>query len=162
MADITQEVLQTLCQELATFKHNGRIGAFRNWLKTITINRCRRYWDGKKRQISTDKSSDFERGTNVLDELEDPGSDFSNLWDKEHDNYVCEKVLGLIRREFEPQVFDVFIRNFINSEPPKSIADEMGTTVGNVYKMKFRVLQRLKQAANGLLDGPLVDEKHEP
>ena len=36
--DLTQEVLGIVVREVSRFQHNGRAGAFRTWLRTITIN----------------------------------------------------------------------------------------------------------------------------
>src|SRR5271168_3972256 len=36
--DLTQEVLAVIVREVSRFRHNGRVGAFRTWLRTITIN----------------------------------------------------------------------------------------------------------------------------
>ena len=36
--DLTQDVLGVVVREVARFQHNGRPGAFRTWLRTITIN----------------------------------------------------------------------------------------------------------------------------
>lgn len=152
VGDITQEVLTAVSQELPNFDHNGRVGAFRSWLKLITVNRCRRYWDKKKRQVPIETGGQIASGIGVLNELEDPRSDVSQLWDSEHDSYVFENLLNLIRSEFDAQVFDVFVRNTINGDSPKVISEELGLTVSRVYKMKFRVMQRLRQVADGLLD----------
>lgn len=155
VGDITQEVMQTLAQELRKFEHNGRIGAFRNWLKTITINRCRRYWDSKKRQLPASKLLNEDSALKILNELEDPSSRVSMLWESEHDNYVLERIMQLIQNEFDQKDFNVFVRNSVNGESPKTIAEEFGISVGNVYKIKFRVLKRLREAADGLLDDHL-------
>ena len=40
----TQEVLAQLAGELPGFAHNGRTGAFRVWLRAITVNRLRAHW----------------------------------------------------------------------------------------------------------------------
>lgn len=156
VGDVTQEVMQTVVQELANFKHNGRIGAFRAWLKVIAINRCRRYWKNKQKQVPTFNP---EHGIKMLNQLEDPSSDVADLWDTEHDDYVFKKILQLIRREFEPQAVNVFIRNTIENESPQAIAEDLGLTVGKIYKIKFRVMQRLKQVAEGLLDESKYDEQ---
>ena len=159
VGDVSQEVLQTVAQELGKFEHNGRIGAFLNWLKKITINRCRRYWDNKKKQVPTLNSQNSEMGFKVLQELQDPKSDATTLWETEHDNYIFKKIVGLVQKEFEPEIFDVFYRNTINNEPPKSISEELDISVGQVYKMKFRVMQRLKEIAAGLIDGVMFDDE---
>ena len=81
------------------------------------------------------------------------------MWETEHDNYIFKKIVGLVQKEFEPEIFDVFYRNTINNEPPKSISEELDISVGQVYKMKFRVMQRLKEIAAGLIDGVMFDDE---
>ena len=102
--------------------------------------------------VLPESSLGADAGVRLLDELEDPNSDVATRWDSEHDRYVFENILRLIRNEFDAQVYDVFVRNAVNDESPKSISDELGISVSRVYKIKFRVMQRLKQVAAGLLD----------
>ena len=75
---------------------------------------------------------------------------------------MFEKILELIRNEFEPQVFEIFVRNTIEGDSPKLLASQFGITIGNIYKIKFRVLKRLRKAAEGLLDGPSLSGKSDP
>src|SRR5690606_20122673 len=56
--DIRQEVMQTVVQEIANFDHNGRPGAFRNWLRRITANRMRRLWQKRGRRSGDDLGAD--------------------------------------------------------------------------------------------------------
>jgi hypothetical protein len=46
-----QEVLGVLVQELPYFRHDLSRGAFRRWLRTITVNRLSEFWR-KQRPIS--------------------------------------------------------------------------------------------------------------
>ena len=125
VGDITQDVMQALFQDLPNFNHNGRVGAFRKWLKLISINRCRRYWDKKKREVSTKMPVESESSIGFLNSLEDPNSDNSLLWDKEHDNYILDKMIELVRAEFEKRDFDVFLRNAIEGQAAKELSKEL-------------------------------------
>src|SRR6478752_7240464 len=42
--DLAQEVLGIVVREVPRFQHNGRAGAFRTWLRTITSNCIRQSW----------------------------------------------------------------------------------------------------------------------
>src|SRR5712671_6910487 len=42
--DLTQRVLEILVRQLPDFEHNGRPGAFRAWLRGITVNLLREFW----------------------------------------------------------------------------------------------------------------------
>ncbi len=152
VSDVSQDVFCKVSSELQNFDHYGRVGSFRNWLKKITINCCRRYWEDKNRQVPTTKSLHLDPEFNLLNELEDPKSELSQLWDQEHDRYVFDRILQLIKNEFEERTLDVFVRNIVKGESPKDISDDLGISTGLVYKLKFRVMQRLREEAAGLID----------
>src|SRR5713101_8172459 len=77
--DLTQEVMTVVVRELPSFTHNQQRGAFRNWLRTITVNRLRMLWRSRQTRPIATGDSDF---LEMLDELEDPKSRLSQLWDR--------------------------------------------------------------------------------
>src|SRR2546421_2857972 len=70
--DLTQEVMTVVVRELPNFQHNGQRGAFRNWLRTVTVHRLRVLWKARHHRPAATGDSNFLK---VLDELEDPSSD---------------------------------------------------------------------------------------
>src|SRR5947209_11097230 len=68
--DVVQEVLTTLVRELPRFEHNGRPGAFRAWLRAITVNRIRTYWQSRRAPQGAGGDAVLEQ----LNQLEDPDS----------------------------------------------------------------------------------------
>src|SRR5947209_5370222 len=97
--DLVQEVMSVVVRRLPDFKHNGRLGAFRAWLRTITVNCLRDYWKARRHRPIATGESDFLA---VLDQLEDPASQLSQLWDREHDEHVGRRLLELIEPLFAP------------------------------------------------------------
>ena len=83
--DLTQDVLGVVVREVARFRHNGRVGAFRTWLRAITTNCLRRSWRSRRRRVEAASPPDLVA---LLDQLEDPASDLSRRWDREHDQHV--------------------------------------------------------------------------
>jgi RNA polymerase sigma-70 factor (ECF subfamily) len=74
--DLVQEVLAVLPQELPAFEHRGA-GAFRSWLRTMTVNRLRNFWRARQARPAAIGGSDLDH---VLDQLEDPpGPAHTNL-----------------------------------------------------------------------------------
>ena len=57
-------------------------GAFRAWLRTVTVHRLRGFWRARQSRPQATGASDFAQ---TLDQLEDPHSALSQIWDKEHD-----------------------------------------------------------------------------
>jgi RNA polymerase sigma-70 factor (ECF subfamily) len=87
-----------------------------------------------------------------LEELEDDRSHVSQLWDREHDQFVLHRLLELVRDRFEPQTWQVFRRLVVDEARPDVVATEMGLSLGSVYVAKSRVLSVLRQEAAGLID----------
>jgi RNA polymerase sigma-70 factor (ECF subfamily) len=147
--DLTQEVLALLVQEVPHFVHNGQTGAFRHWLKTITVNRMRAFWRaGRCRSLATG-DSDF---LHTLDEIEDADGEMSRLWDREHDDHVLRRLLELMASEFEPTTLQAFRRVALDGVSAEEVAAELSLSAGAVYVAKSRVLRRLREEAQGLID----------
>jgi len=147
--DLTQEVLEVVVREVSRFRHNGRVGAFRTWLRTITINCLRQSWRSRRSRVQATRSPDI---TVMLDQLEDPASDLSRLWDREHDQHVLQRLLELIEPEFQPATWRAFRRQVIDGASAETVAAEMGLTVNAVLIAKSRVLSHLRRNAQGLVD----------
>ena len=80
--DIMQEVLATLARELPAFRYDPGRGAFRSWLRGILIHRLQAFF--RERQ-SRPKPATGSEGILLIEQLADPASDLSRLWDQEHD-----------------------------------------------------------------------------
>jgi RNA polymerase sigma-70 factor, ECF subfamily len=147
--DLSQDVLATLVKELPRFQHGGRPGAFRTWLRVITVNRARAFWRARS---SRPQGSGDSGVMAMVEQLEDPASDLSGRWDREHDERVLRHLLGLMETEFEPNTVRAFRRLTLEGASAAEVAAELGMTVGAVYVAKSRVLRRLREEGEGLLD----------
>jgi DNA-directed RNA polymerase specialized sigma24 family protein len=105
--DIRQEVMQTVVQEIANFDHNGRPGAFRNWLRRITANRMRRLWQKRGRRSDDDAGADIGA---MADQLEDDASRLTHVWDADHDRFVLNRLLALLNGRFSAKSLAAFRR----------------------------------------------------
>jgi RNA polymerase sigma-70 factor (ECF subfamily) len=146
--DLVQEVMAVVVRRLREFEHNQRTGAFRNWLRTITINCLRDHWRARHRRPATG-DSDFQ---NLLAELEDPDSSLSQVWNQEHDRHVTRQLLGLLRPHFEQRTWEAFQRVALDGQDARQVAAELGLTTNAVFIAKSRVLSRLREEAAGLLE----------
>jgi RNA polymerase sigma-70 factor (ECF subfamily) len=141
--DITQEVLKALVEGLPGFRHNLRKGAFRAWLRSITIHRVRRHW---RDQHPTVKQLSEAR------DLEDPRSELSRLWDSEHDRHVVRSLLEKVRPEFDDTTWEIFRRLVFGGSSPREIAADRGCSLNVIYMAKSLVLKRLRLEAKGLIE----------
>ena len=147
--DLTQDVLGVVVDEVARFRHDGRVGAFRNWLRAITTNCLRRSWRSRRRRVEAASPPDLVA---LLDQLEDPASDLSRRWDREHDQHVLARLLELIEPDFETATWQAFRRQVIGGVPARAVAADLCMTVNAVLIAKSRVLNTLRRNAHGLID----------
>ena len=147
--DLTQEVLGVVVRELPRFCHNERRGAFRAWLRSITVNRLRGYWRG--RQHCPQDGGDSDAALR-LEQLEDPHSSLSRLWDEEHDRYILGRLMKLVEPEFPVAWWQAFRRHVVEGARASEVAKELDVSVNVVLLCKSRILRRLRQEAAGLVD----------
>jgi RNA polymerase sigma-70 factor (ECF subfamily) len=147
--DLTQDVLGVVVRELAAFQHNQRPGAFRAWLRAITVHRLKGYWRG--RQHSPQAGGDSEAARR-LEQLEDPHSSLSQLWDQEHDRHVLGRLMKLIEPEFPVAWWQAFRRHVVEGVGSAEVARQMNVSVNVVLLAKSRILRRLRQEAAGFVD----------
>ena len=149
LEDLSQDIVLSVVKHLPTFEHSGRCGAFRSWLRTIVRNRTINYWSALDTRT---EASGGSGATAALQQIADPDSDLNRQWDEEHDRYVLRCLLQLVEEEFEPATLKAFRRLALEGASGAETAQELGLSVAACYVAKSRVLQRLRQEAEGLID----------
>jgi RNA polymerase sigma-70 factor (ECF subfamily) len=147
--DLVQEVLLAVSKDIGAFEHRGQPGAFRGWLKTILLNRLRKFWRARDRQPQARGDSDIEA---KLAQLDDPASELSQIWNREHDQYVLRQLLALAEPHFDPKTWKAFCRVALDGRKADMVAQELGISKNAVIVAKCRVLNRLRQEAEGLIE----------
>jgi RNA polymerase sigma factor (sigma-70 family) len=147
--DLMQEVLLAVSKDVSEFDHNGRTGAFRSWLKMILIHRLRNFWRMRGRRPQATGNSDVQQ---QIDQLEDPTSEMSALWNRQHDEFVVRRLLIDTERLFAPKTWQAFLRQTLEGQRADQVAADLGMSLNAVFIAKSRVLNRLRQQADGLVD----------
>lgn len=140
LEDVTQDVMTRLLVGFQTFEHNGRLGAFRTWLRTVTANCANRFL--KRNGVSKSVNADLQ---SMAQQLEDPNSDLSHKFNDAHDAYLLRELLNRISGEFADSTVDAFRKHVVSGVSAGDTATELGTTVAAVYTAKSRVLKRLRE-----------------
>ena len=140
-------MLAVLVRELPHFEHRGP-GAFRSWLRAITANRLRNFWRARQGRPVAAGGSDFAQR---LEQLEDPHSELSRLWNQQHDEHVVRRAMELIDGEFAPSTWRAFRRVMVDGAPVDAVAAELGLSANAVFIAKSRVLNRLRKEIEGLV-----------
>jgi RNA polymerase sigma-70 factor (ECF subfamily) len=147
--DVTQDVLTVVVRRLSEFERAPRTGAFRAWLRTITVNCLRAHW---RRQKNKPIAGGRDSVAELINQLEDPASHVSKLWDAEHDRHVTRYLLESIKPRFSEQTWKAFTRVALDEAKAQDVAAELGMSENAVFIAKSRVLSALRQQGCGLID----------
>lgn len=147
--DLAQEVLLAVSKDVSKFVHDGQPGAFRGWLKVILVNRLRKFWRERDRRPQARGGSSIDER---LAQLEDPASEMSQIWNREHDNYVLRQLLALVEPQFQPLTWKAFCRVALEGAKADAVAEELKISLNAVFIAKSRVTSRLRQESEGLIE----------
>jgi len=147
--DQVQEVLLAVSKDVGKFDHGGQPGAFRGWLKAILVNRLRDFWRARDRRPQARGDCSIDES---LAELDDPASEMSQIWNRQHDQYVLRQLLALAEPHFAPSTWRAFCRVALHGERADVVAQELQISLNAVFIAKSRVLSRLRQEAEGLVE----------
>ena len=147
--DLVQEVLLAVAKDLPNFDHRGQAGAFRAWLKGILVNRLRNFWRARDRHPPALGDSDIEWRIN---QLADPASELSQIWNRQHDRYIAQRLLALAEPHFAHSTWQAFYRVAVEGAKADLVAAELGISLNAVFIAKSRVLTRLRHEAEGLVE----------
>jgi RNA polymerase sigma-70 factor (ECF subfamily) len=140
-ADLVQEVFANLVQRLPQFEYDRDKG-FRNWLRTVLLNKWR---DRCRRRVPATGAEA------VLAELTVP-DDAEAFGEAEYRRHLVRRALELMQAEFAPRMWQACWEHLVEDRPAAEVAAELGIVVGTVYVAKARVLSRLREELDGLLD----------
>jgi RNA polymerase sigma-70 factor, ECF subfamily len=140
-ADLVQEVFATLVQKLPEF-HYDRDKSFRSWLRTVLLNTWRASRRGEAARAA---------GTGDLRDLADP-ENVDALEEAEFQQHLAVRALHLMQGDFQPATWKACWEYVVCERSAAEVAAELGMTVNAVYLAKSRVLRRLRQELEGLLD----------
>lgn len=141
-ADLVQDLFVTLLEQLPTFEYQPS-KRFRAWLWTVFVNR--------HRQSQRQKAA---RGVEVqlaLDQLAD-GDSVNELAEQEYRKYLIDRALQLMQKDFQPLTWKACWEHLVVGRPAAEVAAELDVPVNAVYLAKSRVLRRLREELQGLLD----------
>jgi RNA polymerase sigma-70 factor, ECF subfamily len=142
-ADLTQDVFANLVEKLPEFTYDRRQN-FRSWLRTVTLNLWR---DRAKRVATRPLPGDADR----LEELPAPDQ-IPAQEEAEYRQQIVSRALALLKGDFQAATWQAFWEHGVLGRPADDVARDMQMSLAAVYGARFRVLNRLRQELDGLLE----------
>ena len=142
-ADCVQDVLAVLVDKLPTFEYDPK-KSFRAWLRTVTFNKSRDMF--RQNTSPVNRTVSLEPGDAV-------SPDSIDLFtDEEYQHAVVQRALAIMQAEFEPNTWRACWEHVTSGDSAARIAERLGSTENAVYLAKSRVLRRLREELDGLMD----------
>lgn len=143
-ADLVQDVFVVLARELPQFQYEPS-RSFRAWLKTITDRRAKNFHRDAAKRPSPGLDADAGQQPIV-------GSEAELQEEQEYRAFVTQRILEIVRREFRDDDWMAFQKQVFEDQPASQVASSLGISINRVYIAKSRVLRRVREEAQGLLD----------
>ncbi|MFN4260213.1 MAG: RNA polymerase sigma factor [Gemmataceae bacterium] len=142
-ADLVQDVFTVLLQKLPEFHYDSRRG-FRAWLRTVTLNKWRETLRRRSPPINN----------HLPDEVADPATEdpVQSFWEEDYRQHLFQRALQILQADFAPSTWKAFWEVVICERTAPQVAQELNMTVGAVYAAKVRVLSRLREELEELLE----------
>lgn len=138
--ELAQEVLVTVLKSISTFKLSTQVGSFRRWLATITSNKLRDRLRSQHRSPIELTSIDMDLNRIGDRSVEEIDASLERQW--QHQMFA--RAVFSIQCHVQPETWQAFWRTSIDLVPPEDVAKELGTSVGNVYVARSRVIAKLR------------------
>lgn len=142
-ADLAQDVLTVVFQKLPQFKYD-RSRSFRGWLRTITLNRHRELGRRKKFAIIDASQSALENLPD--DELA------ASTWNVNYARQLVASAMDLMQGDFAPQTWEALRMLLSSGKSVAEVSRTTGVSVWTIYAAKTRLLARLRNELDGLLE----------
>jgi RNA polymerase sigma-70 factor (ECF subfamily) len=146
-SDVFQDVFQSVAQHIGAFRRDRPGDTLRGWLRTITTNKIRDHY----RRTSDEPAG--QGGTTATLRLQEVASLPEEV--EEETNVMrggVRRALEWVRGDFEPQTWQAFWKTQVEEQSPSDVAQELQMTPAAVRKAKYRVLKRLREELEGLLE----------
>lgn len=148
--DVGQEIFETVWRKVQEFHRERPSDTFRGWMRILTRHKIIDHY--RRKQVETGAWG----GSNALTLMQQQPAPEMPEPNAEQDNaeasLLYHRAVALIQREFEEKTWLAFQAVVLKGQRPADVAAALQISLNAVYLAKARVLRRLRQDFEGLLD----------
>jgi RNA polymerase sigma-70 factor (ECF subfamily) len=138
--DVVQEVFKTLVEKLQAFRYDAQ-RSFRGWLREVLRNKC----------IDRQRVNSIPLVDQGVSKVPDPAQP-DDFIEQEYREYIVRRALQLMQKEFKPATWKACWAFVVEAKPAAVIARELGISEQAVFTAKWRVLRRLREEFQSVLE----------
>lgn len=138
--EIAHDVFVVLVQKLPAFERRG-VGSFRAFLRAVVRFQCLA-WLKRERGGAQAHGAGDSQSMEMLAAWDDPHSDLSKIWDREHEEFWSSRMLEEARRRGgETGERDLAVFLALHGEQPdrREIARQHGVSESHTYKIEHKL-----------------------
>jgi RNA polymerase sigma-70 factor (ECF subfamily) len=140
--DVLQDIFLLLFEKLPEFAYDPQKGRFRGWLRTVASNKLRQRARRKQETLIGENQA-------LLEQVDGDGNSF---WDEELRTELIRHAMLVMQRDFETSTWKACWETAFRGRNAAEVAEALGMSVGAVYVARSRVLRRLREELDGLLN----------
>jgi len=147
--DVVQETMLSVAKHMPGFKYDPAIGSFKGWLLNMTRWRMtdqlrkRRHQELPGESNQPDGDVDKDIGGMLPPDLE-------KVWDMEWEDNLLHAAVTKARRKLDPRHYQIFDFYVNKGWSPEKISKVFAISTGQVYLIKHRVAEAIKQEVERL------------
>ena len=149
VAEVFQESFRAVAVHIQNFRHDRKEDSFRGWLRTITMNKIR---DHFRRMDGHAFAEGGSAGQMKLAQITDPLTEEEENSEQDILRASVHKMLEAVQGDFEPRTWQAFWHCQVEGRGTDEIGAELEMTPAAVRKAKYRVLRRLREEFDDLID----------
>lgn len=142
-SDVIQDVFTRLLGALRDFTYDAK-RSFRGYLNTVLTNCWKDHCRKRKAYLLISHTSEMGNvaDADIIPEIEEA----------EYRQTLLRRGLSLVEHEFSTKIWQGFLLTVIEGKSPSEAAQTLETTVNAIYLGRARVLRRLREVLQELLD----------
>jgi RNA polymerase sigma-70 factor (ECF subfamily) len=142
-SDVIQDVFTRLLRALPEFTYDPK-RSFRGYLNTVLRNCWKDHCRKRKAHL-------FDASMGAVSMLADVEI-IPEIEEAEYRQTLLRRGLSLVEHEFSTKIWQGFLLTVIEGKSPSEVAQTLETTVNAIYLGRARVLRRLREVLQELLD----------
>jgi len=158
--EVVQDTLISVAKKMPGFTYDPAKDSFKGWLLQVVRWRIRDQLakrsrqEGEQRQhFSGGEQAQQDTRTATVERVADPAVPvLEGVWDQEWEARLLEATLARIRRQVQPQHYQIYHLHVVLGQPAREVSRTLGVNVAQIYLAKHRVgtllkkeIRRLKQ-----------------
>jgi RNA polymerase sigma factor (sigma-70 family) len=140
-ADLCQDVLGAVAGAVGRLEYDPQRGSFRGWLFTVVRRKLSNWRRAQRSRPHGGSDADTRR---LLEQYTAPAGAEAD-WEAEWQRRLFAWACGQVRRDVADVTWQAFWRTYIDGQPSKQVATDLGQSVAAVYLARSRVLARLRE-----------------